>query len=131
MPLPVEEPPIKQQYKLYFWCQHQCVSSTSFEYYDLLEKLPKDIDIEDFEIAYSDLNLGSLHKHRIGGYPSFCQYDPRHEEDNNKDKDIVLLQISSIGSINWIDEGVASFLISREKLKKLDFSEVMYNMDFY
>lgn len=71
--------------------------------------------------------------HKIGGYPAFTQYDPRSEDT---DHDFLLLQLDSdYGSegekIMWGDAGICGFFINREKLKKLDFSDVIYNWDCY
>ena len=74
-------------------------------------------------------------EHLIGGYPSFAQYDPRQSDD---DKDVLLLQINSWGNgdegdgeIMWGDCGIGNFFISRDDLKKRDFSRVLYNWDCY
>lgn len=73
--------------------------------------------------------------HRIGGYPFFTQFDPRKEDD---DYDILLLQIDSQTAtegkkddILWGDMGIANFFITKEDLKKRDFSKVLYNWDCY
>lgn len=71
--------------------------------------------------------------HRVSGYAHFTQTDPREYDD--KDKEILLLQIDSEDiedvSIMWGDCGVANFFISREDLKKCDFSNVLYTWDCY
>ncbi len=75
-------------------------------------------------------------EHRIGGYPFFTQFDPRKEDDNY---DVLLLQIDSQTAtkedkkddILWGDVGIANFFISKENLKKRDFSKVLYNWDCY
>jgi len=68
---------------------------------------------------------------------NFTQYDPREyltEEENIYDT--VLLQLdSNDGSVNgegyfmWGDMGIGNFFINSEDLKKLDFSNVLYNWD--
>ena len=72
---------------------------------------------------------------KIGGYPYFTQSDPR-EYDGLDVYDTLLLQIDSMddyenGYIMWGDGGVCNFFINREKLKNLDFSDVLYNWDCY
>ena len=64
------------------------------------------------------------------GYPTFTQWDPRHENDGF---DTLLLQIDSNMKqhIMWGDCGVANFFISSESLKRCDFSHVLYNWDCY
>lgn len=71
--------------------------------------------------------------HKVGGYPAFTQTDPRSEGDGF---DTVLLQIDSQKidekhEIIWGDCGICNFFINSEKLKALDFSEVIYNWDCY
>ena len=74
----------------------------------------------------------------IGGFPFFTQSDPREnlsEEENVFDT--VLFESMSIYdedtgvNIMWGDMGTGTFLISRESLKKRDFSKVIYNYDCY
>ena len=68
--------------------------------------------------------------HHLGGYPSFTQYDPRSLGDPH---DSLLFQMDSdysgSGDIMWGDMGVANFFISREALRRRDFSDVLYNWD--
>lgn len=72
---------------------------------------------------------------KIDGYPYFAQSDPR-EYDDLDSYDTVLLQIDSMDDyeneyIMWGDSGVCNFFINKEKLKNLDFSDVLYNWDCY
>ncbi len=72
--------------------------------------------------------------HKIGGYPEFTQWDPR---DENTTYDFLLLQLDSDYEsadnvkIMWGDAGICNFFINSEKLKNLDFSDVIYNWDCY
>ncbi|MFD4929241.1 YwqG family protein [Peribacillus butanolivorans] len=68
--------------------------------------------------------------HKIGGYAFFTQSDPR-EDRSYKHYDVLLLQIDTDddNEIMWGDCGVANFFIKVEDLKKLDFSNVLYNWD--
>lgn len=126
-----DEFPIREQYRLYFSKNIRPITPHTYEYYEYIKKLLKNSKYEkEFEHYYCQLFSINAFGHRIGGYPTFVQYDPRHQYDFHHDKNILLLQIASIGSIDWIDSGVANFLISEEKLRKLDFSDVLYNMDF-
>lgn len=69
---------------------------------------------------------------RIGGYPHFCQYDPRADRTRYGKYDTLLLQIDSDDSHIMIgDLGVMNFFIEREKLRKRDFSDVLYWWDCY
>jgi len=73
--------------------------------------------------------------HKIGGFPAFTQTDPREGCIDNPDSfDTLLLQIDSDEiddehEILWGDCGICNFFINSEKLKKCDFSEVVYNWD--
>jgi len=70
--------------------------------------------------------------HQIGGYPFFTQSDPREE---NSKYDFLLFQLDSDydsgadDRVMWGDAGVGNFFINSEKLKHLDFSDVLYNWD--
>lgn len=68
--------------------------------------------------------------HKMGGYADFTQEDPRRYNQKKLARyDTLLLQIDSIDDICWGDVGVGNFFINKEKLKKLDFSDVLYNWD--
>ncbi len=70
----------------------------------------------------------------IGGYPSFTQDDPRYRDELKK-YDTLLFQLFSYSEdgseseIMWGDMGVANFFIPEEKLKRRDFSDILYNWD--
>lgn len=66
--------------------------------------------------------------HRIGGHPSFTQYDFR-KRGANDDFDILLLGVSSDESIMWGDVGEAGFYIRRADLDRRDFSRVAFYWD--
>ncbi len=75
----------------------------------------------------------------IGGYPVFSQEDPRAYNEKLSEFDVVLFELDSfedrsshegeVVAVMWGDCGTGSFLISRENLKNLDFSRVLYNFD--
>lgn len=71
---------------------------------------------------------------KVGGYPYFTQSDPREFEDCNA-YDTLLLQIDTTDDddegvhIMWGDSGVCNFFINSDRLKNLDFSDVLYNWD--
>ncbi|MBP3717223.1 MAG: DUF1963 domain-containing protein [Paludibacteraceae bacterium] len=69
--------------------------------------------------------------HKIGGYPAFCQEDPREDISSMS---VLLLQIDSDdvfdeGEIVWGDSGVCNFFCSLDELRRRDFSNVLYNWD--
>lgn len=71
--------------------------------------------------------------HQIGGFPYFTQADPR-EMDAYPALDTLLLQLDSEMDggedlVLWGDCGIGNLFISREDLKKRDFSRVGYNWD--
>lgn len=73
--------------------------------------------------------------HQIGGYPYFVQYDIRMNDYNLMQKyDFLLFQLNTEWDgdkcrIEWCDTGVGNFFISTEKLKNLDFSDILYSWD--
>jgi len=73
-------------------------------------------------------------EHRIGGYPYFCQNDPREEHTELRKYDTLLLQIVSHRHngkdlIMIGDCGVMNFFIPHEKLQQKDFSDILYWWD--
>jgi len=81
-------------------------------------------EVSNFLSQYA-LNGG----HKMGGYATFVQDDPRSYNEELTEYDTLLLQIDTDKFVQWGDMGVANFFINHEKLKKADFSEVMYNWD--
>jgi len=96
----------------YFW-----------EVYSFLPEDPFGIDGQDDE----DNNP----HHQLDGWPFFVQDDPRTQE-RYTDLDVLLFQLDSDwqnSRVCWGDCGVCNFFMSREALKKRDFSHVAYNWD--
>lgn len=86
-----------------------------------------DFDLDEVDDQIYDQNSG----HKIGGYPYFTQFDPRSEGDSH---DFLLFQLDSDygdreDKVLWGDSGICNFFINSEKLKALDFSDVIYNWD--
>ncbi|XP_045463864.1 uncharacterized protein YwqG-like [Harmonia axyridis] len=83
---------------------------------------------DDYDM-YDDYNaLYPAHRHRLWGYPYFTQRDPRTSENEFKDYEL-LFQLDSDENIIWGDLGIAAFFIKPDDLKKLDFTNVLYNWD--
>jgi len=86
------------------------------------------LELDELEETLNIQNFG----HKIGGYPAFTQWDPRSEGDPH---DFVLFQLDSdYGKkdlVMWGDSGICNFFINKEKLKNLDFTDVIYNWDCY
>lgn len=89
----------------------------------------------DPELAYvawdvlTDVESEVIAAHQIGGYAQFTQEDPREYESQWRGHSTVLLQIDSGDGICWGDAGIACFLIEPERLRNLDFSNVLYSWD--
>ena len=87
--------------------------------------------LRDYDVTYQPGWISSYHQ--LGGYPYFTQSDPRPGQ--YEDLDVLLFQLDSdenkeVGDlVLWGDCGVANFFISREALKRRDFSRVCYNWD--
>lgn len=91
-----------------------------------------DLDFDFDELEYYEESQEKAFDHKIGGYPGFTQTDPRDEDDDTYN--FLLFQLDSDFAdgnyeILWGDAGIGNFFINREKLKKLDFSDVLYNWD--
>lgn len=71
--------------------------------------------------------------HRVGGYPSFTQLDPREYDQNFQEHTVLLFQLDSDdeNGIMWGDRGVCNFFIRPGDLAKRNFSGVLYNWDCY
>ena len=74
-------------------------------------------------------------RHQMGSYPHFTQNDPR-SDDKMSDLDVMLFQLDSDFRLEnreylvcWGDAGIANFFISREALRKRDFTKVAYTWD--
>ncbi|KOY86305.1 hypothetical protein AD998_09255 [bacterium 336/3] len=97
---------------------------------DKLDEFNEIIEANEYKIADWLSNQVRNAGHKIGGYADFVQEDPRkYDEEKFKQYNTLLFQMDSEGSICWGDMGVGNFFIDIEKLKKLDFSDVLYNWD--
>ncbi len=73
--------------------------------------------------------------HKLGGFPDFTQGDPRDGGmENGEMYDFLLFQLDSDydgadTNVIWGDSGICNFFSSSEKLRRLDFSDVLYNWD--
>jgi len=127
--------PIQEELSLSFKIDYEPVSVEDYkisellgESVDLSQKF-SEFDEKDLWEIYCDTFLGDGHK--IGGYPYFTQTDPRDHEIKYQGHEILLLQIDSAdeNGIMWGDSGIANFFIRKDDLKKLNFSNVVYNWD--
>jgi uncharacterized protein YwqG len=76
------------------------------------------------DVAYELMNHLDAPGHKLGGYPTFTQTDPR-----GSDRFELLLQLDSDDAMMWGDAGVAGFFIAPGDLARADFSRVMYHWD--
>lgn len=80
--------------------------------------------------AYDQLAIAPDHK--LGGYASFTQEDPRAYYGTNQNW-LLLFQMDTDSNdhidIMWGDAGIGNFFIKPDDLKNLDFSKVWYNWD--
>lgn len=73
--------------------------------------------------------------HKVGGFPDFTQGDPRDGGiKDGENYDFLLFQLDSDyngahTNVIWGDSGIGNFFISSENLRRLDFSDVLYNWD--
>ena len=72
-----------------------------------------------------------LMAHHVGGQPYLIQLDPRRIDQRYAGHSVLLLQICSDAKnrIQWFDGGTLSFYIRPEDLTRLDFSNVIFNVD--
>lgn len=90
-------------------------------FWEYEENLSEDDHYEFYEYFDAD-------GHKIGGYASFTQSDPRDYE-KEKINDIQLLQIDSDGDIMFGDSGLGHIFINEESLLKKDFSKAYFYWD--
>lgn len=100
------------------------------QYYDFFEDILSDEKLDKFEDEVIDYLISPA---SVGGYPFFTQTDPREYDENlKKQYNTLLFQLNSDDeNVMWGDYGVANFFINDEKLRKKDFSDVLYNWDCY
>ena len=132
-----EDFPIQDEFAISFSETQEPMSLLDNNFTDIFtekyNELSDDEPIDDYdelsEEAHSLIeDFADSDGHKIGGYPAFCQDDPRNENQT-----VVLLQIDSDSDndIWWGDSGVCGFFCTPEELKKRDFSNVLYNWDCY
>ena len=122
---------------LSFHAQNECMTYSDYRFEDTYNSnFMKDSDIKltedekrEFEYRINTFNNKML------GYPSFTQEDPRSIEIYEK-YDTLLFQITDGTDMDQEeivigDAGVMQFFIPSEKLKKCDFSDILYTFDCY
>ena len=98
-------------------------------------KIDSIFDLED-SIVDSIFHRNESKPIYLGGYPIFTQNDPRYQKKYQK-YDTTLLTIDSyykksLGiDLMWGDSGACTFLMTKDDLKALNFTKVLYNWDCY
>jgi uncharacterized protein YwqG len=129
------QPKREECFALSFNANSAPISIGDYQFKELIGSEAWDVilDRSDEEIEFNEYYYPDV-KHKLGGYPSFTQSDPREALDNDGEPYILLLQVdsdSTSGDINieWEDMGIANFFIRASDLQQLDFSKVIYNYD--
>lgn len=133
--LPGYSPHKGECFSLKFSLKHSPITTCDYQFDELVGQEILDV-LRRNNYALWDGYYRFEQGHKLGGYPNFTQEDPRayctlDDEESWK----LLLQIDSDGSatdkihIQWGDVGVANFFIKESALKRLDFSNVLYNWD--
>ena len=129
LPSHYEDSPIK--------CEHQLTFAKHTEYGGLVDCLFKmkfnELDGYEYNEELSKANRKVFEEffsgdgHKIGGYATFTQQDPR--ENDSSGKDVQLLQIDIDEEIMFGDSGVAHFFIDEHALKEGRFEEAYFYWD--
>lgn len=124
-----DESPIKGQCRIQFQKRQEIASPEDYRW----NKIVKDFDaLSDDELEHAFDTLQRSKDHKIGGFASFTQQDPREYlvPDENW---ILLFQLDSESNncvdMMWGDCGIAQFLIREEDLTMRKFDRVWYNWD--
>lgn len=122
--------PIEYECSLSFSLEKMPVSCSDFRFRtEILSKVAEE-EQDDFEEAYYASKALQTYTHRIGGYGSFSQEDPRIWNNyKHKKYDTLLLEIESDFNHGINTTGVLNFFIQEKDLIAQKFSKVMYTMD--
>lgn len=131
--------PFTGEYQLSFQPKNEPVSMNDYRFESLTAdaqiNMEQTVEVDGETLDMWDVCSDKLsgNGHKVGGYPTFTQQDPRGDEGEYSGYEILLLQIDTdYGDgidIMWGDSGVANFFIKEEDLRNLDFSKVLYNWD--
>ncbi|MEK4027830.1 MULTISPECIES: YwqG family protein [Bacillaceae] len=123
--------PVTHEIKLSFELDEEPISEGDYR----MEQLS--IDLEEMS---SGTELGEIYAEafgatgsKIGGYPFFTQEDPRSYREKYQNHNVLLLQVDTDTDLDimWGDSGVGNFFITKEDLRNLNFTNVLYNWDCY
>lgn len=131
------EHPVKGCFCLKTSPEKECLAPPDYRFKPEFERFMRQygrkepIDWDEYDIL---MNRYLLRGNKIGGFAWSTQDDPRCRAELQK-YDTILLQIDSVYQgdcqISFGDDGVALFMIPKEKLKVCDFSDVLFWWDCY
>ena len=125
--------PLKCEFELSFEPLQSPVNQSIYEFDDAFVKALKTLKLRHYDTGSytsvftneaNDVLWADKTYHQIGGYPYFS------EDMDRPDGYVLLFQMDSDDCILWgKNKGLAHFLIPREDLLNLDFSNVFYTWD--
>ncbi len=130
---------VSDEFKMTGQIESRVIISNSYDFFKAYGKNAYEF-YEDAFLEKADDIMDAIYEHipvagsLIGGYPFFTQEDPRQYEKHVTETELLFqLDTEKIGDgeIMWGDSGIGNFFISKEDLKKKDFSRVLYNWDCY
>lgn len=136
--------PVQGEYAVSFKKEKAYMNDCDVRCDELLHKIAEELCIaldsrlefyqmfNEYDKKYADIHESTC-GHRLFGYPSFRQWDPRNIKTADY-YDTLLFQLDSDiwndkWRILWGDAGVGAFFINSEKLAKLDFDDILYSWD--
>lgn len=128
--------PVSGSYRPRFYSAVDAMTPEDYRFNSTVSEILTDDETQDDYWDDDFIAKISSSGHKMGGYPTFTQTDPREDDINYAQYDTQLFQLDSDFSsdsckVMFGDAGVANFLISSEKLKNCDFSDVLYTWDCY
>ena len=115
-----EREPFYHDGAMIFTQRQMPLSASCDEYFDEFANATVEQEDALHDICYAD---GS----RVGGYPMFVQGAPAYYSDGDCDVLLLQLDIDDVCGIMFGDSGNCNFFISREALRRCDFSDVEYD----
>lgn len=132
--------PVFGSYHPRFTLEQEGMPVFDFRYEDTKERVLENSDDKAAAAAdYQDEDFQegiNPNGHKLGGYPCFTQEDPRGNYSDYSKYDALLFQLDSDDTekktkVMFGDGGVCNFFIPSEKLKKHDFSDILYTWDCF
>ena len=132
--------PVYGSYRPRFALEKDGMSIFDFRFQETLEQVLE--NSEDDGEAFADYQDDAFREginpmgHKLGGFPCFTQEDPRDDNFDYHKYDTLLFQLDSDYTsedtkVMFGDSGVCNFFIPSEKLKRHDFSDILYTWDCF